>query len=91
MQNVSTLIRRPVPMGTVAASWLVAFVAGAVIALGLPVLAGLSTGHSSSAAVSVGTVGGELIAHNRSEQGLGVSAPAGAEKIAHNRSEQGLP
>lgn len=91
MQNVSTAIRRPVPVGTAAASWLVAFVAGAVIALGLPFVTGLSTSHSSNAAVSVGAVGGEMIAHNRSEQGLGVSAPAGAEKIAHNRSEQGLP
>ncbi len=91
MQNVSTVIRRPVPMGTAAASWLVAFAAGAVIALGLPVVAGLSTSHSSSATVSVGAVGGELIAHNRSEHGLDVSSPAGAEKIAHNRSEQGLP
>ena len=91
MQNVSTAIRRPVPMGTAAASWLLAFVAGAVIALGLPVVAGLSTSHSSNAAVSVGAVGGEMIAHNRSEQGLGLSTSAAAEKIAHNRSEQGLP
>jgi hypothetical protein len=32
-----------------------------------------------------------MIAHNRSEQGLGLSTSAAAEKIAHNRSEQGLP
>jgi len=91
MQNVSIVIRRPVPMGTAAASWLVAFAAGAVIALGLPVVAGMSASHSSNATVSVGAVGGEQIAHNRSEQGLGGSSSVGGEQIAHNRSEQGLP
>lgn len=92
MQNVSTVIRRPVPIGTAAAGGLLAFVAGAVIALGVPVVAaGLSTSHNSNATVSVGAVSGELIAHNRSEAGLDVSRPVGAEQIAHNRSEEGLP
>lgn len=92
MQNVSTVIRRPVPMGTAAVSGLVAFMAGAVIALGVPVVtAGLSTGHNSIATESVMPVGGELIAHNRSESGLAVPRSVGAEQIAHNRSEEGLP
>lgn len=90
MQNVSTVIRRPVPIGAAAASWLLAFVAGAVIALGVPAaVAGLSASHSSNATVSVQAVGGELIAHNRSEQSLDVPGSVGAEQIAHNRSEEG--
>src|SRR5213593_192502 len=36
MQNVSTLVRRPVRIGTAAASGLLAFVAGAVIAVSAP-------------------------------------------------------
>jgi hypothetical protein len=91
MQNVSTVIRRPVPMGTAAASGLLAFVAGAVIALGVPfVAAGLSASHNSNATVSAGAVGGELIAHNRSEAGVDVSGSVAAQQIAHNRSEEGL-
>lgn len=54
MQNVSTGIRRPVPIATAAASGLLAFAAGAVIALGVPaVAAGLSASHNSNATVSV--------------------------------------
>lgn len=34
-------------------------------------------------------VGGEQVAHNRSEQALGSSA-IGREQVAHNRSEEGL-
>lgn len=34
-------------------------------------------------------VGGEQVAHDRSEQGL-VSASVGGEQVAHNRSEEGL-
>ena len=48
---------------------------------------------ATSAAPTVVTlhdVGGEQIAHNRSEQGLGGSASVGGEQIAHNRSEGGL-
>src|SRR4030081_2904736 len=36
MQNVSTVIRHPVPIATAVASGLLAFAAGAVIALGAP-------------------------------------------------------
>jgi cephalosporin hydroxylase len=92
MQNVNTLIRRPVPIGSAAAGGLLAFVAGAAIALGAPaIVVGLSASHSSNnATVSVSAVGGEQIAHNRSEQGLDVSRSVGAEQIAHDRSE-GVP
>ena len=42
MQNVNTMIRRPVPMGAAAASGLLAFAAGAVIALAVPAAQGLA-------------------------------------------------
>jgi hypothetical protein len=58
MENVSTVIRRPVPIATAAASGLLAFAAGAVIALGVPaVAAGLSASHNSNATVSVAAPG----------------------------------
>ena len=91
MQNVGTVIRRPISIGTAAASGLLAFLAGLVIALAAPALvAGLSVNHNSSVTSSVSTVGAEQVAHNRAEEGL-VSYPSiGGEQIAHNRSEQGL-
>jgi hypothetical protein len=53
MQSVNTIIRRPVPIRTAAASGLLAFVAGAVIAVGAPaVVTGLSVSHSSKASIS---------------------------------------
>jgi hypothetical protein len=92
MQNVSTMIRRPVPIGTAAASGLLAFVAGVTIAVATPaVVAGLTTGHGSNAApISAPAVGGEQIAHNRSEANLDVPKSVGGEQIAHNRSEMNL-
>jgi hypothetical protein len=57
MQNVNTMIRRPIPIGTALASGLVAFAAGAVIALGAPVVVtGLSASHNSNAVVSAPAV-----------------------------------
>lgn len=91
MQNVRTMIRRPVPIGTAAASGLLAFVAGAVIALAVPAVAtGVSVMNNSSGTASASAVGAEQIAHNRSEQGLGEGASVGGQQIAHNRSESGL-
>lgn len=91
MQNVSTVIRRPVPVGTAAAGGLLAFLAGAVIALAMPAVSGgVSLTNTSSAPVSAPAVGAEQIAHNRSEQGLTGTASVGGQQIAHNRSESGL-
>ena len=91
MQNVSTMIRRPVPIGTAAASGLLAFVAGAVIALAVPAVAtGVSVTSNSSAPASTSAVGAEQIGHDRSEQGLGGPSSVGGQQIAHNRSESGL-
>lgn len=91
MQNVSTIIRRPVHVGTAAASGLLAFVAGAVIALGAPAVVNEAfLTNNSSAPVSTSAVGAEQIAHDRSEQGVGGAASVGGQLIAHNRSESGL-
>jgi hypothetical protein len=92
MQNVSTVIRRPVPIGTAAAGGFLAFVAGAVIALAVPAVAtGVSvSNNNSSASASISAVGAEQIAHNRSEQGLLDGASVGGQQIAHDRSESGL-
>jgi len=91
MQNVNTMIRRPVPFGTAAASGLLAFAAGAVIALGAPVaIAGLSTGDRVNAAVSASAVGAEQVAHSRSESGLAGGTSVGGEQIGHNRSDEGF-
>ena len=91
MQNVNTMIRRPVPFGTAAAGGLLAFLAGAVIALGVPaVVTGVSVTNTSGAPASASAIGAELIAHDRSEQGLASAVSVGGEQIAHNRSEGGL-
>jgi hypothetical protein len=91
MQNVNTVIRRPIPIGTAVATGLLTFVAGAVLALGGPVLvAGLSTSHNSNATLAAPAAGAQLSSHNRSELGLDVTSSAGAQQSAHNRSEEGL-
>jgi len=91
MQNVNTLISRPVRTGTAAAGGLLAFAVGALVALGAPaVVATLSTGHTSNVTVSAPVIGAEQIAHNRSEKNLGYSASVGGEQINHDRSEGGM-
>jgi hypothetical protein len=89
MQNVSTLMNRPVSIGTAAASGFLAFAAGALIAVSAPVVvAGLTATHGSSTTVSAPAIGAEQIAHNRSEAGRDFSPSVGAEQVAHNRSER---
>jgi hypothetical protein len=90
MQNVSTMIRRPVPFGTAAAGGFIAFVAGTVIALAVPAVATGVSVTNTSAPASTPEVGAEQIAHNRSEQGFVGGASVGGQQIAHNRSESGL-
>jgi hypothetical protein len=91
MQNVTAIMRLPVPVGAAAASGLVAFVAGATLALGAPAfMSGLDMSHVSGQVVSGAGASAEQINHNRSEAGLGGFTSAGGEQIAHNRSEQGL-
>lgn len=90
MQNVSTMIRRPVSVGSAAASSLLAFAAGAVISLAVPAVATGVVVTKPSAPVSSAAVGAQQIAHDRSEQGLGSGDSVGAQQIAHNRSESGL-
>jgi len=91
MQNVNTMIRRPVPFGTTVATGLVAFAAGAVIAIGAPVaIAGLSTGDRVNASVSASANGAEQTAHTRTERSLARSTSFGPEQTAHTQSERGL-
>ena len=92
MQNVGTMIRRPVPLGTAAASWIVALLVGVVIALTAP---GLTAALSNSAvtsgtAQSTAVVGAQQIAHNREEEGFVTFSSVGGEQVSHNRSEEGL-
>src|SRR5438105_14531046 len=91
MQNVNTLVSRRVPFGTAAVSGLLAFAAGAVIAVSAPaVVATLSASQSTNVTVSAPAAGAEQIAHNRSEAGLGASISFGAEQSCHNRPETNL-
>lgn len=53
-------------------------------------LRGVSLSHETYTPVSVGAVGKEQIAHNRSEEGIGGTSTVGAQQVAHDRSEQGL-
>ena len=53
-------------------------------------LRGVSGSPTYDTRVSIGAVGREQIAHNRSEAGIGTSSSVGAQQIAHDRSEQGL-
>jgi hypothetical protein len=91
MQSVGTMIRRPVPFGTAAATGLLAFAAGAAIAVSAPALTtGSSASHGPGATASTGIVGAEQVGHNRSEEGLADVSSIGGQQIAHNRSEEGL-
>jgi hypothetical protein len=91
MQNVSTLVSRPVRIGTAAVTGLVAFAAGVALAAATPALvAGLTASQSSTTTVSVPAAGAEQIAHNRSEAGFGAAPSPAAEQISHNRDEGGM-
>lgn len=90
MATLRSMLRRPVPAGTAAASGLAGLLFGVTIAL--IVTAGVPSRPASlhpSSAGGVPAYKSELITHGRSEEGLG-RASAGGEQIAHNRSEKGL-
>lgn len=73
---------------------MVAVVATAVaVALALALVLNVEqpTTSSTPTVVTLHTVGGEQIAHSRSEQGLGGAGSVGGEQIAHNRSDEGFP
>ena len=53
-------------------------------------LRGVSMSTGTTSPVTIGAVGKEQIAHDRSEQSLGTSASVGGEQISHNRSEENL-
>jgi hypothetical protein len=76
-------------------STLIAIVATVVaaalaLALALVVTVARPVTLSTPTVVTLRGVGAEQIAHNRSEEGLGVLGSVGVEQIAHNRSVEGL-
>jgi hypothetical protein len=87
----ASVVKRRVSMGTVAIVGLLAFVAGGVLAIAVPVeLANLSPGQTAISPPSVLSIQGEQIAHDQSEQGLDAPQSIGGEQIAHDRSEGDL-
>lgn len=74
-------------------STLIAIVATFVavaLALALVVIVDRPATSATPTVVTLHEVGAEQVAHNRSEEGFGVSVSVGGEQIAHNRSEEGL-
>ena len=69
---------------------IVAIVVAAALALALVVTVDRATTSAAPTVVTLHGVGAEQVAHNRSEQGLGVFSSVGGEQIAHNRSETGV-
>jgi len=93
LQQVGTIVRSPVSLGTAALGGVLAFAAGVTIAISAPLLlVAASTGHSSiTGAWTVrGVARAEQVSHNQSEEGLRLSNPAGAEQVNHDRSEEGF-
>ena len=91
MQNVGTIVRRPISLGSGSAGVLIGFMAGGLIALSVPTLvAEWTVSRTSTVTVATGIVGAQQIAHNRSEEGLDGSQSVSGQQIAHNRSEEGL-
>ena len=68
----------------------VATVIAMALALGLVFTVERPATSAAPTVVTLRGVGGDQIAHNRSEQALGGSASVGGEQIAHDRSEGGL-
>ena len=68
----------------------VATVVAAVLALALVQTVDRPATSAAQTIVALHGVGGEQVAHNRSEQGFGGSSSVTGEQIAHNRSEEGL-
>jgi hypothetical protein len=69
---------------------IVATLVAAALALGLVVIVDRSAASATPTVVMLHGVGAEQVAHNRSEEGFGVSVSVGGEQIAHNRSEEGF-
>jgi hypothetical protein len=78
MQNVSTVIGRPIRVRAAVILALLALAAAAVAAVEAPSLINGSAPAkpASSTPASVRAVGPALAAHNRSEEGLGSTTPA---------------
>ncbi len=69
---------------------IVATVVAMALALALVATVDRTATSATPTVVILRAVGAEQVAHNRSEEGLGVSSSVGGEQIAHNRSEEGV-
>ena len=67
----------------------IATVVAAALALSLVLTVERPVTSALPTVVTLHAVGGEQVAHDRSEQGLGVPGSVSGEQIAHNRSEDG--
>jgi len=62
----------------------------AALALALVSTLDRPTTAMTPAPVALPGLGAEQVAHNRSEEGFGVSSSVGGDQVAHNRSEKDL-
>jgi hypothetical protein len=69
---------------------IVATLVAAALALGLVVTLDRPSTSATPTIVTLRGVGPDQVAHNRSEEGLGVSSSVGGDLITHNQSEEGL-
>jgi hypothetical protein len=69
---------------------IVATLVAVALALALVVIVDRPATSAIPTVVTLHGVGADQVAHNRSEEGLGVSSSVGGEQIGHNRSEEGF-
>jgi hypothetical protein len=88
LQAQQALVLRRLSFSTLIA--IVATLVAAALALGLVVIVDRPSMSANPTIVTLRGVGPDQVAHNRSEEGLGVFSSMGGEQITHNRSEEGL-
>jgi hypothetical protein len=88
MQAQQAIAHPRMPFSTVVAA--VATLIAAALALALIFTVERPAMVPTPTIVTLHGVGAQQIAHNRSEEGLGVSGAFASEQIAHNRSEEGF-
>ena len=91
MQNVSTAIGRPIRVRVAVVLAFLALAAAAVAAVEVPSLINGSAPAkpASTTRVSVQSVGPQLAAQNRSEEGLGSTTPASGAQTSESRPVRG--
>lgn len=88
MQAQHTITLRRQSFSTMVA--VLATAVAAVLALSLVVTVDRPATSSMPTVVTLRSVTGDQVAHNRSEEGLDTSGSVGGGQIAHNRSEEGF-